>query len=324
MRLLKRPSTTTKYLCRRWTGGGQGLIAACTVLSSESVLEAFRLAGAPMSKSECESLYSQAGISGNAVERIDIIRKACDLVGQDLVIEQVLPLFDHNATQTIATTTTETTSTTTAVPMESSSTNTKETDAINYDLTEAELASSIVVTLTKTTVNPVTNEVIESVDYDLSLPEAFLSGSWQRIIRIVTTRYTTFNTAVFLTCIGESSGSLTESSLLDAFSKAGAPLSPGELDLCKGEVSKENSYALMKLMTIVRKAVQLVGVDLVVEQVLPLLDYRVSSSTEVSNSATMVNTSPTPDSVYQTAVPKTPWRARLALSRATRPLQRRP
>ncbi|KAJ1563455.1 hypothetical protein HK405_001961, partial [Cladochytrium tenue] len=205
----------------------------------------------------------------------------------DLVLEQVVPLFDYNvgkevtsASQQIATTTTEETVLVSQPPLQ--------TDWEIVDASELVSVGGIVVTLTKQTLNAETNEVIDSTDYTLEIPGYALNGWWTRLITFITLKFSQFDIAFFLKYLSEGHSLDGDASIISAFHSAGAAITEEDLASMKDIVMfstislKLRETLLLKLLLFIRYAITLVGVDLVTEQVLPLFDYSATAEESVT------------------------------------------
>ncbi|KAI9361147.1 hypothetical protein DFJ73DRAFT_814132 [Zopfochytrium polystomum] len=169
-------------------------------------------------------------------------------------------------------------------------------------------STSAVVTLRKQIIDPVSNEVTDSKEYNVEIPDYALSPWWQRLITAISSRFSAFNASKFITSIGNSEN-ITDESLRTAIEESGASCSHEQLEDIKAEAGVSEPGVLVRYLVFIRKTVKVVGVELVETQVLPLLassggslvataDTTADASKETSVTAT--------DSVV-TAKPKEGW-----------------
>ncbi|KAI9361148.1 hypothetical protein DFJ73DRAFT_41133 [Zopfochytrium polystomum] len=216
------------------------------------------------------------------------VRKTIILVegNVDLVVEQVLPLFDYSTSQTTTTTITS------ADGVEESDVNRELVVEESIEETELENSGGIVVTLTKQTLDSESNEVLETTDYTLEIPGYALYGWWLRFIAVVTTRYAHFSIITFFSYLGECNSLANDADICAALKAGGADVSIEELPLFRESVEtpaglnqKDPEQLLLLLLVFIRSAVRLVGAELVIEQVLPLLDYNLKLAEEEAAAA---------------------------------------
>ncbi|KAI9348723.1 hypothetical protein DFJ73DRAFT_777198 [Zopfochytrium polystomum] len=244
------------------------------------------------------------------LQLLGFVREALLLVGTQLVLQQVIPLFDYNvqSSSTASVTTTQSTTTTAnetvlpdllpggtivgqsynrvvSVPFSS---NVAIGDSIESRIIETDTATeettSIVITLTKNTIDAETNMIVDSQEFTVEIPSYALYGWWSRMITFIQTRSKTLDIIVFLNVLAELED-LNDDLLLAAFKSAGCGLTVEELGLIKKDASPSDELGLARLFQFLQTTVKLVGADLVAEQVLPLFDYNITTA----NSSTTVN-----------------------------------
>ncbi|KAJ1564026.1 hypothetical protein HK405_016054, partial [Cladochytrium tenue] len=134
------------------------------------------------------------------------------------------------------------------------------------------IRETVVITLTRSTLEEGTDKVLESSEVELEIP-GFAQGSWWALfVAAVTRRHSSFDVVKFLTALAaRTDDAITEVDVLADLHAAGASVSAGELSSIWAEAGVADWESFARLLAFLRVAVQTVSVELVIDQVAPLL-----------------------------------------------------